>query len=205
MFKHRNSPRKQVYLEFINVKSGGVSITKPGLSLGISSGLEIFYHQLQKDHRYSATFRHKNYQWKANNRTRLPGWNFLNFRHLGFRGIYPWMTEYEPWPYKIKRRPDRPHANGVIGFVGLSLDLNPRAQKFFSYLIGKNIKNATKLGCKTEIRIAGTDRTKFNAVILKCTSVRKLLDKYPFTPVTWNGQRAGYVKNPSGMWDIIVT
>ncbi len=81
------------YLEFVHTRPGGDAYSHPGISFGYKGPLESYFKRIKKT--LPSEFVHRNYDWKADSKTRLPGWNFLTFKHLGFRTLLPWLTEYE--------------------------------------------------------------------------------------------------------------
>jgi hypothetical protein len=205
LFASAKNPRKYTYLEFVNAKPGGDPVTKPGISFGYSNGLERFYRSLQKRGRYRAKFVHKNYDWKKDDVTRLPGWNFVTFEGLGLRGLFPWLTEYEPSPSRPKRKPVPKHPNGVFRHRGFVLELNPAGEKFLSYLLGRKLTPVTKLRCGTELYVTRARRTRVRAVVMECRSLPRFAERYGVATETFRGQPAARIVNPAGMWDLLIT
>lgn len=204
MFPSARHQRGMTYLEFVNVKRGGKPIVKPGLSFGYRSKLERFHQRLVREGKYRSKFEHRNYDWKMDSSSRLPGWNFLMFKGLGLRGLFPWITEYEPNPNRKPYKPRR-HPNGALSTRGFEFEVNAKGEAFLSYLLGKALKSVTRLPCGTEFYITRAKRTKLKAVILNCQSVPRLLRRKGVEQAEFRGQRAARIRNPSGMWDIVLT
>ncbi len=200
MLASADSPRKKHYLEFIHIKQGGDPMPWPGISFGYSKNLESFHSRLQKRMKNTSFF-HKNYDWKTDEQSRLPGWNFVDFKKLGFTGLFPFMTEYEPKKKKTNRLPAPKHPNGVRQVHALIFDVNPAAKKFFTSLLDKQ----RKLECGTLLILNDAKRTRFRQVVLRCKNLKRFMTDYPAGELTeWNGQPAARIENPAKMWDLII-
>jgi len=203
LLRNPKNPRKRTYLEFIHVGRGGEAHHKPGISFGWSKELKKFHAKLVKERRYKAKYFHKNYDWKTDSRAKLPGWNFLMFQGLQMPGLFPWLTEYEPSPKRKRTIPPK-HRNGVHAHKGFELELNKKDKTFFEYILGQKLKPVTRMKCGTELYVQDARRTKVKAVVLKAKSVSRLVTEFGAAPEIFAGRPAGRIKNPSGMWDIII-
>jgi hypothetical protein len=173
--------------------------------LGYEKSLEKFYNQLKKDKKLSVEFFHKNYEWKKDSKSRLPGWNFLSFKKIGIRSFHPWMTEYEPYSKrKIRKKPN--HPNGVQGIKGFVFSVNHDGEKFFSTLLGKKLSKSIFLSCGTEVFFEKGKNNRFEKVILQAKSIKKVLREFdPDDEIEFHGKTSALIKNPSRGWDIVIT
>jgi hypothetical protein len=204
-FEGGHNPHKSTFLEFIYSKSGGVPTIKPGLSFGYSRNLEGFYKKIRKDGKYKVKFGHKNYDWKVDRVSRLPGWNFMRFSSLGFSALYPWFTEFEPRPGGFRPYKKLRHKNGAQRIHGFVLELNSKGEDFFSYLLGKKLSEKTRMRDGTMLYITRGKRTTIRSVILECKSVSRFVKKYGCDEEgEFFGKPAAKIKNPAGMWDILL-
>lgn len=198
------SSRKSQYLEFIHVPKGGERVKKPGLMLGAIKGLEALGKKLKRSAPFDAIFTHKNYEWKTNSKDRLPGWNFLGFKNHGVRGYYTYMLEYEPSPSRKKSKIPA-HANGVYAIHAIEMGVNKVGYGFLSQVFGKKLKPSQSLVCGTKLNLFPGRHNEISRVILKSKNVSTFISKYKVDEeITWNGQPAALIRNPSGMWDIVV-
>jgi hypothetical protein len=199
-----SNPREVSYLEFISLGAGGDTLPQPGISLGQTADLESFYKKLLKTWGSPLEFKHKNYDWKRDNESRLPGWNFLSFKNLGFRGFYPWMTEYERRTKK-RRAPPKTHPNGVTRIHGAVFRVNKTGRKFFEKLIGQDAGNQIKLVGDTTLYLKSGRWNGFDQVILECKSLERFSKRYGVGKKTvFQGRPAILLKNPAKMWDILL-
>lgn len=194
-----NSVRGKHYLEFIHVKSGGEKMSWPGISFGFEKDLAKFHRQIQK-RMPKAKFFHKNYDWKKDSESRLPGWNFIDFQKLKFTGFFPFMTEYEPHK-KRKKTPPPKHANGVTAVHALIFDVNPEGKKFVKALMGKQ----KKMSCDTALILNPAKRTRLRQVVLRCKNLPKFIATYKVDKeIEWHNRPAALIRNPTKMWDVII-
>lgn len=204
MFKNEALPRKYNYLEFVWGKSAGTS--KPGYCFGYSGGLERYFKKLERDGKYEAEFLHKNYAWKEDNVSRLPGWNFVSFRKLGMPSLYTWFTEYEPRPGKKSYKAPA-HKNGAQRIHGFVIELDAKGEKFFSYLLGKKLTEKTKIGGGITLYLSlGAKRTRLRAVVVEMKSLPAFLRKYKAdSSGLFFGREAARIENPDRrMWDLLL-
>lgn len=202
-FNSPASPRNFTYLEFIHVGRGGVPVRNPGLSLSTARDLEQFHRSLKRS-RLRASFRHKNYDWKKDDRSRQPGWNFVSFQGLGFTTLFPWLTEYEPHPERPRRMSPIRHANGVSRIVAAEISVNAAGRKFFGALLGSRLDRPVKVGPQTLYFTSGT-RTRLTRVVLGARSLAGLRRRgLDLEEGTWRGRKALLIPNPAGMWDLAV-
>lgn len=160
---------------------------------------------MERDGKFRSKFLHKNYDWKKDNVTRLPGWNFVTFSSLGLPSLYTWLTEYEPSPKRKKSRAPR-HPNGASRIQGFVLELNPKGERFLSYLVGKKLGASTKLAGGVTLYISRGKRTRLTAVVVKCASVSRFVKKYGSDAEgEFLGKPCARLKNPdSRMWDLLL-
>jgi hypothetical protein len=195
------------YLEFVSTKD----LTKfesAGFSFGYSGKLKAFNVSLIKKG-IKTKFTHRNYDWATNSKDYLPGWNFVTFQKLGFKTIYPWITEYELRP-GMKERPKHisKHPNGVNHIVGHEFQINDKGRQFFESLLGKKIKD--KFVFKDGITLYFTKGPKnlHKNVILKADKLSQTLSCFPKKCLgEWQGQNAIIIANPcenERMWGIVV-
>lgn len=195
------------YLEFVNVKKGGEKIKCPGLSLGFTGKLERLHLRLTRKTTLKPRFIHKNYDWKKDSKSRLPGWNFVTFKGLGIRGFFPWMTEYERSPHRPpqNRRPIVRHPNGARRIIGLELEVNARGRYFFDQLLGKKTGESVRLTRGVVLYLKPSRRTALNAVIIESTNLNRFAKHAKIRTLTrWRGRPAAEIKNPAGHWNVIV-
>lgn len=205
-FKAQGGAREYACLEFIHTKPGGSLIRKPGLSFGFAGGLEDFHRKLKKKGRYKSKFFHKNYEWKKDSVSRLPGWNMLTFPGLGLSSLFPWMTEFEPRPGVKPAKREVGHANGCKFIHGFVLELDRKGEAFFSHLLGKKLQARTRMRCGTMLYVSRAKKTRLKAVVLKCKSVPRFVKKYGGDGEgEFFGKPAARIANPvRGMWDLLL-
>ncbi|MCB0392044.1 MAG: hypothetical protein KDD58_12185 [Bdellovibrionales bacterium] len=148
---------------------------------------------------------HRNYEWKKDSQSRLPGWNFLRFKKTGIRSYITWLTEYKKNP-RIKRKTKAPiHKNTVYKLLKIELDLNIKGQFFYGKLFSKPLKQNIFLSCKTKINFKSAKTNSFKKIVLACRDLDKF-HKYAKSAVhiKYEGETAAFIKNPSRGWDIIV-
>ncbi|MCP4913221.1 MAG: hypothetical protein GY909_08875 [Oligoflexia bacterium] len=193
------------YLEFISTKYEEDIKKRPGLSFKSRGKLNVIFKKYQSKRGIEATYRHRNYNWKENNKDILPGWNFVDFKHVPFRNILLWLTEYEPPKKGLKRLPFKSdHPNGVYALEAIILDVNERSKAYFDKLFGPKKEGLLR---KSQVVFRPSSRTRHSLVILKCKSLKKA-QKFIKAPVKEvYGYTGLFIKNPSGndrMWDILV-
>lgn len=199
------SKTKRSYLEFVHTKPKGEKLKVPGLSFGWNGNLEKFHDEMVRTRKIKTEFVHKNYDWKKDDKTRLPGWNFVNFKNTGIRSFYPWITEYEPHPLR-KPRKIKSHPNGVNKIIGFEFDMNPAGEKLFKIVCGKKRSNFLTLPCGTKFYFTPAPTTKLRSVILRSKNLKQFLKKYGADKeIEFQGNPAGLIKNPNErMWNIII-
>lgn len=126
---------KNSYLEFIDIPNYRFFLTVlrknnelpcgTGISFRLDSSLRYRYKMLKEGFvKYGIKFIHKNYEWKKDSKSKLPGWNFLTFEREIIEGMNIWFTEYEDTPARKRRqsvlRTD--HSNKVTDVCGLIID-----------------------------------------------------------------------------------
>lgn len=192
------------YLEFVNVGRGGKRVTKPGISLRCSGALKKYFYGIKKQKGIKAGYTHKNYDWKKDNKSRLPGWNFLTFKRPQFKNLFPWFTEYEARPGR-KRVPPPSHPNTAQAICGIALSVRGADRPKLEKIFGKSLKN-------NEVRVGGISlflepgrSTKVTALIIKCKDLKRFMKFAKIRSVSlWQGKDAALIKNPTrGMWDVI--
>jgi hypothetical protein len=105
-----------------------------GLSLSCSSRLaDVFSEKKSLVEKAGLEFSHKNYDWKNDSESLLPGWNFVTFPDASTGGMVFWITEYEPNPSldmaetRKKREPWSLHPNGCEAVEGVIVALDEPA------------------------------------------------------------------------------
>lgn len=202
-FDNPKVPRKLQYLEFVWGKLGDVK--KPGFCFGHSGGLDRYHAKLKRDRKYPATIMHKNYEWKKDRVSRLPGWNFVNFPKLKMPGIFPWFTEYEPHPSRKPTKAPK-HPNGARKIHGFVIEVDARGERFFSYLLGKRLQPRTQMACGTILYVTKGKRTTVRAAVVELKSLKSFLRRYkPDSQGVFFGRDAARIENPDRrMWDLIL-
>lgn len=188
---------------------------EPGLSLGFNGGLKDFFQtQSELMQKLDAELTHKNYVWKEDSTSNLPGWNFLTFKKPVFDGIYIWGTEYEKIPGKGPATPPEIHPNTVDHFHGfvwnadITNTLNlatlcDSAESRDEILFGDNIKIHF---ADLKLNPHFADKTQpFWAVVFSCRNWETFLNiGKPHQIFEWKGKNVGQIKlGPKG-WDILV-
>ncbi len=202
-----NTNRGKAYLEFVRVGKGGKSFNAAGLSLGYKENLESFYKKISK--KLKAHFFHKNYDWKKNSTDKLPGWNMITLLNPPMRNIYTWFTEYEEHSSRKKKAKLAPkHANTVYGIYGLDLVLTDKAHLYLETLLGKKLKEKTRLSDGTYLFIKKGSVNYFKNIILKCKSLETankfIRDSGQEYFDNKNSLRIKNAKGSKKMWSLIV-
>lgn len=202
MFKSGKAGR--VYLEFVRVGKSGERVDKPGVSLRYEGPLKKYFEVIKGQAGVKVKYIHKNYEWKKDSKSALPGWNFVTFLDPKFKNIYTWFTEYESHPTKKRVSPPS-HPNTAQTICGLEFVVRdadgPKLEKVF----GKSLRGETiSLGGISLFLTPGRS-TRLTALVLRCKSLKRFakLAKVGST-VLWRGQPAVIIKNPNRkMWDIV--
>lgn len=196
---------RMAYLEFVDVGRGGKRINKPGISLRCAGSLKKYFAGVRKQKDVAVKYVHRNYEWKKDSKSKLPGWNFLTFSKPQFKNLYPWFTEYEPREgAKRLSVPSHPNtARTISGVVLASRDQDrPKLEKVFGRsLAGRRISLG---GIQLIIETASV--TKISALVVKCRSLKCFMKAAKIkSSVLWQGKKAVVVRNPDRrMWDIVV-
>lgn len=94
--------------------------------------------------------------YRTGDRPGSPGWHYLNLARPLVPGTFIWLTAFDQ-PKPVTER-NTQHPNGVLGVIGLLLDLPPEALAGLSHLVGQPIVDgALRIGDVT-IWATGTDR-----------------------------------------------
>lgn len=193
------------YLEFVHVGKGGKDYGIPGLSLGALEPLEPFAKKL-KSKKVAAQFSHKNYEWKKNNKDRLPGWNFITFPKSKSK-IFTWLTEYE----YSKKRKDRltknaNHPNKVFRIVAIDVAFDNQDVRLVSKLCGKPKNNQFVLDCGVPLTFSKEKESKIKAIVFATKDLKRFVQKFEWDELTtYNGQPAVRIYNPDKrMWDVLI-
>ncbi len=195
--------RKQ-YLEFIHIGRGGLKWKIPGLSLTSDKSLEALAKKLEK--KVPLEFEHKNYEWKKNDKDRLPGWNFAYFRKHSSQ-IFIWLTEYEAWKKRKKAKAkDSRHPNGAYKIVELNMSLAPRELALLTLLLGKPQKDVFQLPDGRLLRFKKAKRSRIDSVVIATKSLKKMVQNFEWDSlVTHQGKPGVLICNPNTkMWDVIL-
>jgi len=196
---------RMAYLEFVDVGRGGKSVNKPGISLRCSGPLKQYFAGVNKQKGVAAKYLHRNYDWKSDAKSKLPGWNFMTFSRPRFKNIYPWFTEYEPRP-GVKRLPVPIHPNTAQSISGVVLSMREQDKLGLEKVFGRRLtgKLINLGGIRLFIEPAKT--TKISALVVKCKNLALFMRVARIkSPVIWQGKEAVVIRNPDNrMWDIIV-
>lgn len=196
---------RAAYLEFVDVGRGGKQVVKPGISLRYSGRLEKYYDRVKKVKGVKAKYIHRNYAWKKDSRSRLPGWNFLTFVKPIFKNLFPWFTEYEPRP-GVKRLAPPKHPNTADRLFGVVLAVREQDRARLEKVFGRSLAGRrVDLGC-IQLIVEPSKTTRLSALVIECRDFKRFtrLAKVK-SPVLWEGRRAALIRNPDRrMWDIIV-
>lgn len=201
-FKHGSG---RVYLEFVHVGKGGEPVDKPGVSLRCDGPLKRYFESIKARKGIKAKYIHKNYAWKKDSKSVLPGWNFLMFLSPRFKNIYLWFTEYEPHPTK-KRVTPPPHPNTAHTIAGLELVVRGSDRPKLEKVFGKNL-NGKDIGVGgIRLFIESGRSTRVAAIVIKCKSLKRFMKLAKIkTTILWRGENAVLIKNPNPkMWNIVV-
>lgn len=237
-FPCKNPPqsgRKYQYLEFAEItdeqehrrhseKTKGRPLSEPelltpGFSLRHSGGLRSAYERLKnplKD--LEIEFEHKNYDWKQDSVSQLPGWNFLTFKKSLLPGIYIWATEYELRPIPLPQSDFIPHPNSARHIVGAIwgvktpelfnvhrlLEQNENTARSTTFSDGFQLWTAANtLGDSTEVFSNKT--TPYLAIVIECTSLETFkAQARPDYALNFNGRNACGLRFADTAWDILV-
>lgn len=189
---------------------------RPGFSLRCDENLKALYDVAnQKLPELKPEYIHKNYRWKEDSTSALPGWNFLSFDLPVVKDTYVWWTEYEP----DSKRPQLKvysHPNSVDQFHGFYWDLPLSELKKLQILTQGEIQEGCLVlndGLKIytsdskdlpEALLKTSKSYPFSAVILTCTNWNSFIEQAkPDLTFTWGNRLAGLIKMP-GAWDIVV-
>jgi hypothetical protein len=193
------------YLEFIHTGKGGKDYGIPGVSLGAQEPLEPYSKKL-KAKKIEVKLVHKNYDWKKNDKDRLPGWNFLDFpKHKS--KIFTWLTEYEK---RKKRKSFKKtgfnHPNQVYKMVGLEAIFDTNDEALYSKMCGKPSKNEFILACGTNLSYQKGKKSRVSTIVLATKDLNKLVKKFKWDELTtYKGKPGVLIKNPDKrMWDVVI-
>lgn len=189
------------YLEFVHDNSDGSKYNKPGISFGYKGVLQDLFVELKEKTSFGPEYVHRNYDWKNNDKDHLPGWNFLEFKELGFTTFNPWFTEYEKREEVNLNAPS--HPNGVESIFGHRFIINEQGRAFFERIF--NIKIGDKLTLSDGVSFFFEEgvENRHAAVLLHsegdlsklCSKGSQIVNNYLL------------IKNPhqnKTMWDIII-
>lgn len=205
MFRRPGQKRGR-YLEFVhNTQRGKPAYKWPGLSLKSPGGLEQLFRRLAKKKALRVGFQHRNYDWKKNEKDRLPGWNFVTFGATP-KSCEVWLTEYET---AKGRKPSPPvkHKNGAIDVVAVEFDVSVKDRRFFENLLQAKIGNRLMLPCGTAIHFHRAKRTREKSVVISVKDLNFVNRRYgkDLELAAFDGQPALRVRNPvRTAWDLLL-
>lgn len=191
---------------------------EPGFSLSCNENLkQLFEMAREKIPSSEPKFEHKNYAWKEDDKSTLPGWNFLMFEQNIAPNIYVWCTEYEPNADRKPVTTKFTHPNSVDRFLGFAWNL-PLSQltEFQELTHARNdsgilqmddgLRIYTKNAAGVPDHIWGEKKDyPFSAVILACTDWSAFMAMgQPDVAFKWNDRHAGLIRMPAGGWNIVV-
>lgn len=194
----------RAYLEFVHVGKGGWRLDRPGVSLRYEGPLKEYFSAIKRQKGVKAKYGHKNYKWKEDSKSKLPGWNFVTFQRPKFKNLFPWFTEYEPNPYKKRTTPPL-HPNTARYICGMELVVRAADRPKLEKIFGKKFAG-------TEISLGGIKlfveagkSTRVSALVVRFKSLKTFLRHAKQGAGTvWRGRNAVRIKNPAmGMWDIL--
>ncbi len=203
MFNHGKT--EKVYLEFVNVGKGGKRMDKPGLSLNCSGLLKKHFNIVKRQKGVAAKYIHKNYQWKKDSKSRLPGWNFITFSKPQFKNLYTWFTEYDLRSER-KQLAVLPHPNTAFRVAGLELLLRGQDRPKMETIFGRKFDSENINLGGIHLFIQPARSTKLTNIIIECKNLKSFI-KYAGdkSQTTWRGKKAAVIKNPDRrMWNIVV-
>lgn len=202
MIKKIGADGKQ-YLEFVHIGKGGVDWGKAGLSLASDSSLKKVDSKL-KNKGLTTKFLHKNYDWKKDSVSQLPGWNFVTFPNHKSE-IYTWITEYERSP---QRKPTKipKHKNRVEYFVGLNAELSASDIKFFTTLFGRPKNGVFAMNYGFEMRFIKSKKSRIKDVVFEVSDLKKYIQTFKWDELTVYGEKpAVRIKNDNkNMWSVLL-
>ena len=203
MFRQGSAGR--VYLEFVRVGKGGKRVDRPGVSLRYGGPLKEYFKSIKSRKGIKAKYIHKNYDWKKDSKSVLPGWNFVTFLRPTFKNVYPWFTEYETYPGK-KRLPPPSHPNTAQGIRGLELHVRGADRPKLEKIFGQKFSGKDVILGGIRLFIEPGRSTRIAALVLECKSLTRFMKLAKIkSTILWRGHKAALIKNPArGMWDIVV-
>lgn len=196
---------KKAYLEFVSVGHGGKRVTKPGISLRCAGPLAKYFDRVKKQTGVAAKYVHRNYEWKKDSKSKLPGWNFLTFSRPQFKNIYPWFTEYEPRP-GVKRLAAAAHLNTASTISGVVLSARKGDMPKLGKVFGRSLAaKGVSLG-GIQLMIEPANVTRISALVIECKDLKRFMRSAKIkSSERWQGKEAAVIRNPDRrMWDIIV-
>lgn len=195
---------RMAYLEFVDVGSGGKRVNKPGISLRCSGSLKRYFTRVKKQKGVVAKYLHRNYDWKKDAKSKLPGWNFLTFSRPRFKNIYPWFTEYEPRP-GVKRLPVPTHPNTAKSISGVVLGVREQDKLGLEKVFGRRLTGKQVNLGGIRLFIEPAKATRISALVIQCKDLKRFVRVAKVkSPVLWQGSEAAVIRNPDRrMWDII--
>ncbi len=223
--KHDQRPYQ--YLEFVEVTDTAqllatypkgtheAEILEPGFSLISHENLASVYEsQREPLNLFEPKFEHKNYDWKNDDKSPLPGWNYLTFDKPLLPGVHVWCTEYEPRPSRSLAENDLIHPNSVETIFGFIWTIPFEAAQAVATFTSADIKSngdemsfedGSKILFEANSSLLKKNTTPFAAVVLCCSDWRTFCahakpDKF----IEWRGQRAGLIQLDKNGWDILV-
>jgi hypothetical protein len=158
-----------VYLEFIDARDPKKPVQFPGVSFRSLGPLQKQIRPLIK-RGLAPNFVHKNYEWKRDSSSRLPGWNFVTFKELGFQSLFPWITEYEPKTGGSKNReriPVQRHPNGIRRIKAVEIDVDAEGRAFFERLLARKLTRTVRAPGGQEFYFRAASATRLRAIVLE--------------------------------------
>lgn len=189
----------------------------PGLSLNADAGLEALHAELSRelpDDRPSLA--HKNYDWKTDNVSRRPGWNFLSFKGWILKEVNVWCTEYEPSPDRPVHQGRFEHPNSAECLHGLIMNVPAAELRDFARVARTQVANGG-FRLQDGIEVYGLDhpslppalrdrpkRCPVRAISFLCTDWTRFLETaQPDEVFPWGQAQAARLQMPDRGWDLI--
>ncbi|HOI42329.1 MAG TPA: hypothetical protein PK523_05225 [Elusimicrobiales bacterium] len=196
---------RAAYLEFVDVGRGGKRVNKAGISLRYSGPLKKYFDRVKKGRGVKVKYVHRNYAWKKDSKSRLPGWNFLTFVKPVFKNLFPWFTEYEPRP-SVKRLAPPKHPNTAGRLFGVVLAARAQDRPKLETVFGRSLAGRRVNLGGIQLIIETSKTTRLSALVIECRDFKRFTRSAKVkSPVLWEGRKAALIRNPDRrMWDIIV-
>lgn len=189
----------------------------PGLSLNADHGLEGLHEQLCLSvPELEPATAHKNYAWKTDNKSRLPGWNFLYFKKPLLKDINLWCTEYEPSPDRPVHQGRFQHPNSAESIHAIILSEPAQNLASIAKITGSALE--ARFTLDDGVEVYGSDEATLPAPIvnrkkscpvlavsLLCSDWNAVLaHARPDEIFQWGEAKVARIDMPERGWDILL-